>query len=117
MSIRTLFAMLLAVVVLIAPALSRAGEARAATPDHHAQMLASGHCQPGKTATDTREDQSMHHGKAGKTCCLATCTALAVQPAPVLADELGHKTPALFTVPAFHVGSPAELATPPPRLS
>lgn len=45
MSIRTLFAMLVAVAVLFAPALTRAGEAFAAVPDHHMQTMESGHCK------------------------------------------------------------------------
>lgn len=115
MSINKLFAILLAVSVLLAPALTRAGEARAASPDHHALMVASGHCQPDQAGTD--KDQSSHHGKAGKNCCLATCTAVAVQSAAAAVDELDHRSPATFAIPSFHVGSPSELATPPPRLS
>lgn len=117
MSIRTLFAMLLAVAVLIAPALTRAGEAQAAVPDHHAQIMPSGHCQPDQSGADAGKGQSTHHGKAGKDCCLAACTAFAVQPASALVGGLDHKSPALFAIPLFHAGTPAELATPPPRLT
>lgn len=117
MSINKILALLLAVAVLLAPALTRAGDAQAAVPDHHAQMMGNGHCQPDKAAADEGKDRSSRHDKAGKDCCIATCTAFAVQPAVAAVDEAVHKSRALFAAPLFHAGAPAELATPPPRLT
>lgn len=117
MSINRIIALLLAVAVLLAPALTRAGEARAAAPDHHARMVASGHCEPDKAVADAGKDRSSHHDEASKDCCLATCTAFAVQAAAATVDEEAHKSLALFAAPLFHAGTPAELATPPPRLT
>ena len=107
MSVRRLFAALIALAVLIAPALTRVGEANAAVPDHHAQMMMKGHCE---SAPDTDQDK-----KADQSCCFKMCMAVAADlgdlPAvrPLLA---GTNPPALQSFP---IGSPAEIATPPPR--
>ena len=107
MSVRRLFAALIALAVLIAPAMTRVGEAYAAVPDHHAQMMMKGHCE---SPPDGDQDK-----KAEKSCCFQMCMALAAElgeppaPRPLLA---GTNTP---TLQSFPVGAPAEIATPPPR--
>ena len=106
-SIRALFAALVALAVLFAPSVTRVGEAWAAVPDHHAQMMSKGHCE--KAAGDEREMP------VDTSCCVQMCMAVAVEPAAPFSPEpvLGStKTPELQN---FLVGLPAEIATPPPR--
>jgi len=115
-SIRTLFALLVAVAVLFAPALTRAGEAFAAVPDHHAQMMQSGHCKiaPSQSGDD---DKSPSHEKAGKTCCISMCMAVAVTP-PARATAVAMPAPSpTFPLTHQYHGCIAEIATPPPRLA
>lgn len=108
MSIRTLFAILVAVALLFAPAFTGAGMVQAAAPDHHAQMMEQGHCDP---ASD--EDQSEPAGKMA--CCGAMCMAVAVTPATIaFAKSLLGDVP-VASLHGFRTGAPAELATPPPR--
>ena len=103
------FALMVAIAVLLAPAFTRAGEAFAAVPDHHAQMMTKGHCD---TAPDggQEQDKSTDHG-----CCVQLCMAVAAQPTapPDHQPILGITgVPALES---FMLGTPAEIATPPPR--
>ena len=44
-SIRKLFAMLVAVAVMFVPAVTGMSAALAAVPDHHMQMMSTGHCK------------------------------------------------------------------------
>lgn len=110
-SIQRLFAILVAVAVLFAPALTRAGQAQAAVPDHHMQMMESGHCQtPPSNAAD--------HDKApAKSCCISMCMAIAIAPpAPVSGTNL-KPVPAMSVIPTLHLSHLGEIATPPPRYS
>ena len=108
MSIRKLFAILVAVAVLFAPAFTGASMASAAVPDHHALMMEKGHCD---SAGD--EDQDTSTGKMA--CCGAMCMAVAVTPASIsVAKPLVADVP-VASLRAFQTGTPAELATPPPR--
>ncbi|MBA3511253.1 hypothetical protein [Sphingomonas sp.] len=107
MSIRKLFAILVAVAVLFAPGLTSASSAYAAVPNHHAQMIDKGHCDP---AMDLNQDDP-----AVMTCCVAVCMAVAVTP-----SALPTAKPLLGSVPVaglqeFQTGIPPEIATPPPR--
>ena len=111
MSIHKLFAILIALAVLLAPAFSRAGEAFATVPDHHAQMLTSGHCQDAAPGSDQEE------GSSAKTCCIAMCMAVAATPPAALAEKDLLHSQAVFTARAFMMGLPAEIATPPPRFA
>ena len=107
MSIRKLFAILVAVAVLFAPAFTGVGMASAAVPDHHAQMMDKGHCESAKG-----EDQEE---AADMSCCGAMCMAVAVAPSGIpIAKPLIGSVP-VASLHAFQTGSPAELATPPPR--
>ena len=109
MSLSKLFAILIAVAVLMAPAFSRLGEASAALPgDHHKQMVQGGHCQ-------SPESVPGEHEKApANSCCLSMCMGLAVaspdgqagNPAPA---------PATFAVRSLHLSYLGEIATPPPK--
>ena len=107
MSVRRLFAALIALAVLFAPAMTRVGEAYAAVPDHHAQMMMKGHCE---SPPDGNQDKG-----AEKSCCFQMCMAVAAGLAETsLSQPLlgGTNTP---TLQSFAVGTPAEIATPPPR--
>lgn len=115
MSLRTLFAALVAMAVLFAPAMARAGEAFVAVPDHHAQMMQSGHC---KTAPSHSPDgKSSGNDRAGMTCCISMCMAVAVTPpAPAAAVAVHAAAPSFPLAHQYH-GLIAEIATPPPRLA
>ena len=113
-SIPKLFAILVAIAVLFAPAFSRAGEALAAVPDHQAQMMASGHCQS-MASTSGDHEGSSDYDKADKSCCISMCMAVALAtPAPAAAAVM-HDSVTSFPAPNRYHGLPAEIATPPPR--
>jgi hypothetical protein len=107
--VQKLFALLVAVAVLLAPGLTGASMAQAAQPDHHAQMTEKSHCDP------ARDDQQ--RGEAhDMSCCAAMCMAVAVTPAVVpLGAPLQASETTADSLFAFAIGTPAELATPPPR--
>jgi hypothetical protein len=107
MSIRKLLAILVAVAVLFAPAFTSASMAAAVVPDHHAQMMEKGHCDPAK---GEQQDEP-----ADMSCCGAMCMAVAVAPSGIsIAKPLIGSVP-VASLQSFQTGSPAELATPPPR--
>ncbi|MEO6113723.1 MAG: hypothetical protein ABIP07_04655 [Sphingomicrobium sp.] len=107
MSLRRLFAVLIAVAMLFAPLALRSGSAMAMAPaKHHSQMMGKGHCgeQPGKDGKS-----------AGKSCCAAMCTAVALAPvSPVepFAFPLSIERPSLAQSSHSYL---AKLPTPPPR--
>lgn len=109
MSIQKLFAILVAFAVLLAPAFTRAGEAFAAVPDHHALMLESGHCE------DAAPVSGKDEGTKAKNCCMSMCTAVAVTFTAAQSERDLRHSPAVFTARPFLMGLPAEIATPPPR--
>ena len=119
-SIRKLLTLFVAIAVLFAPSMTRAGEALAAVPGHQMQMMDSGHCKSLPSADDP--DRSGNHQKsgshdkaAGKTCCIAMCMAVALSPPTGEQAEIMHTTPPAF--PSLHEyhGRITEIATPPPR--
>jgi hypothetical protein len=114
MGIHKLFAILVAVAVLFAPALMRAGEAHAATPDHAAQMMEAGHCKaPPSHPGNHDSDKSKH-----KSCCLSMCAAAAIAaPAAATLDDFVPKSTYNLPPPADYRGYLGEIATPPPRLA
>lgn len=107
MSIRKLFALLLAVSVLFAPGV--AGAAMASSPYHAMQMMQGGHCQtmPSSSGGD--------HKMTGKSCCIAMCMAVAVAPSTPAQSSPLRQQVAQFAPPQTYRGLPAEIATPPPR--
>ena len=107
MSVRRLFAVLIALAVFLAPTMTRFSEAYAAVPDHHSQMMTKGHCEK---APDEEQEQPVKI-----SCCVQTCMAVAAEPAAPLSPPpiLGSaKIPDLHS---FLIRAPAEIATPPPR--
>lgn len=112
MSIRKLFAVLIALAVLFAPSVTYASMPAAMAHDHAMPMMEMGHCEtlPGQTPAKSADDS-----KADKNCCMAMCTALAVAPsAPAESAEPKHAQ-SYFAVPQSWHGYLGEIATPPPR--
>ena len=107
MSIHKLFAIMIAVALLFAPVFTSAGSALAAVPDHHAQMMDKGHCDP---ATEQERDKSKT-----MACCGAMCMAVAVTPPASQLDKPLVGSVAVAGLQEFQTGIPAEIATPPPR--
>lgn len=108
-SIRKLFAIVLALAVLFAPGVT--GAAMAAAPHRDMAMMEAGHCQmpPSKSA---------HHDPAdGKSCCISMCMALAVAPSAPAEALAPRQQLAEFALPKTYHGLHAEIATPPPRAS
>ena len=110
MSVRFLFALLLAVGLSLAPFAMPMGEASAVAPGHHAGMAKAGHCD------DEPAPQQSDHHKA-KPCCAAGCMTAAML--PDLAEAL-LDLPRVTERPGldrFYRGYLGEIATPPPRRS
>jgi hypothetical protein len=108
-SLDKLFAILIAVSVLFAPAVT--GTAMAAAPHHGMQTTEVGHCQapPAKSGD---------HGKMdGKNCCISMCTAVAIAPSAPAETSEPRRQMAEFVAPKTYRGLLAEIATPPPRHS
>ena len=104
---------LLALAVLFAPVTANAMEmpsARGAAVEQ-SQTMPSAHC-PGE------HDDGSQAGKAlGKNCCAAMCIGIAaILPGPTAEATIIRAVPRSFA-PAFVLGSPGELPTPPPRLA
>ena len=105
-SVRTLFAMVVALAVLFAPAIGR-GDALAAVPNHDMRMMQTGHCH----SPTSRKSHHQHD--------MNCCTAMSAGVAPTLdraVDEFLDQV-APSPVPPAAADRPflAELATPPPR--
>lgn len=110
-SIRKLFALVLAVAVLFAPAFSGAAAAAAAVPDHYSQMNESGHCQaPSSDSGDEKQTPA-------KSCCMSASMGIAVTPTAPLTDDVVQPAPAVFGLSTLHLSYLGEIATPPPRRS
>lgn len=111
MSIQRLFAVLVALAMLLGPVLTHASAAAAAVPDHHMQMMESGHCEapPSDSAAD--------HQTPAKSCCVSACMGIAVEPTSPLSDNAAQPAPALFGLSTLHLSYLGEIATPPPRRS
>ena len=107
MSVRRLFVALAALALLFAPTMTRIGEAYAAVPDHHAQMMTKGHCE--KAPGDEQEKP------VGMSCCVQMCMAVAAEPAAPLSPQPILASTGTLQLQSFLIRAPAEIATPPPR--
>lgn len=111
MSLRPLFAILVAIGMFMAPLAIRSGAAMATpAPDHHAQMAKDEHCgeKPSKT----------QHQKSGdNSCCVAMCMAVAPAPAAELEPHLLAGSQDRPAPEQFGRSFLAELPTPPPRMA
>jgi hypothetical protein len=107
---RKLFAILIALAVLIAPAFSRLGDASAALPDnHHMQMVQAGHCQSSEPVPDEHEQAPT------KSCCFSMCLGVAVATPSGLQASNGATAPATYAIRSLHLSYLGEIATPPPK--
>lgn len=112
MSIRWFLGAFVALAMLFAPTMAAAADHGTAMPNHNMQMTATGHCKapPSKVGDEGKA--------AGMNCCMSMCMAVAVTPnAPIEVQAALPQPPAVSVVAAFHLGEPAEIATPPPRLA
>ena len=107
MSFHRLFAAFVALAVFIAPSLARAGELYAAVPDHHAQMMKTGHCESIPQGEDNKA--------ADKSCCVQMCMAVEAALASAPASPALPRSTETPGLDRFFLGTPAEIATPPPR--
>lgn len=118
-SIRKLLTLFVAIAVLFAPSMTRAGEALAAVPGHQMQMMDSGHCKSLPSADDpdqaNHQKSGSHDKAAGKTCCIAMCMAVALSPPASDQAEIVHTTRPAFPLLHQYHGRITEIATPPPR--
>lgn len=110
LSLRGLLQALLALAVLVAPVTANAMEVSSATPaSHREEAKAPAHC-------DGAPDKSSKHEKAaGKTCCASMCMGIAIAPFSRVDAEVLEHVALVSAAPTALIGSPAELATPPPR--
>lgn len=109
-SLRPLFAILIAIAMLFAPLAMPAGSAMAAMPaDHSAQMMGKGHCgeQPGKGQDDGQA--------ADKNCCVAMCAPAVVAPSALVEPGIYDRTIDRAAPQRFGRSFLARLPTPPPR--
>jgi len=116
-SIRSLLAVLLAVAVLLAPALTRGSEAFAAVPDHHQQMMESGHCNSTPSHSSGDEESPDSEGTGAKTCCMSMCLGVATAPAAASDKVALHGPAPSFALTNQYRGRIAEIATPPPKFA
>lgn len=106
--IRRMLAVLLALAILLAPAVAPLGMAFASTSSPM-QMQQGGHCQVEPVIpTD--------HDKSGKTCCIRAGLAVTIEASAPLRDRPLQSPPLAFPVKCFWIGFLGEIATPPPRL-
>lgn len=108
-SLRSHFAMMIAMAMLFAPFAVQSGSAMAAMPpDHHGQMMDKGHCgeQPAK-GTDSKS--------TGKSCCVAMCMAIAVTPVSPFEPFAYLRSVDQPAIEQFGASFLAKLPTPPPR--
>lgn len=109
-SLRNLFATIIALALLFAPAAMQSGAAMASSmpSNHHSQMMDKGHC--GEKPEDRKSGMA-----GGELCCVAMCAAVAVASASTVkafAFLPSVERPALEQPGHSFL---AELATPPPR--
>ena len=111
MSLRPLFAILIAIGLFLAPLAIRSGAAMAMPPSGHQEQMAMGeHC-------DEQPSKGKHEKSGESACCIAMC--MAVAPAPVCELPPQALAAALKSPASDQSGRSflAELPTPPPRLA
>ena len=106
-SIRPIFAVLIALAMLFAP-FAMQGAMAAAPSDHHAQAMDMTDCadQADDGKIDNMVDQS---------CCAAMCAGMALAPALTGDLAIRERTPDQPATEHFGRSYVAKLATPPPR--
>jgi hypothetical protein len=111
MSLRALFAIIIAIGLFVAPLAIRGGAAMAMAPSSgHAQMMKGDHC--GKESSDTKNNNSDE-----RACCIAMCMAIAPAPSAELQSHFPDASLEPRTQDQVGRSFLAELPTPPPRVS
>lgn len=109
-SLRPIFAFLIALAMLFAPIAMPTG-AMAMTPaNEHSQMMASEHC--GDQSSDDQDSKA-----TGKTCCAAMCAAVAIASGSPVEPAVFARAVERPALEQFRYGILAKLPTPPPRLA
>jgi hypothetical protein len=110
-SLRPLFAVMIACAMLFAPLVMQSGSAMAAMPsDHQSQMIGKDHCEG--QPTNDRDSKS-----AEKPCCAAMCAAVAIAAGSPVEPAVFARAVERPAVEQFRHGFLAKLPTPPPRLA
>lgn len=109
MGLKLLIATLIALAMALAPVAFLGGTAAAAPANtHHGPMSESSHCDD--------QPAGEHGDQAGEQfCCVATCTAIALNPPPAHIFEQRPMADRGASPAQFQHGFLADLPTPPPR--
>lgn len=108
-NVRALFSILIAAAMLLAPMALQSGAAMAMAPtDHHAQMMEKGHC-------GGQKDGEQGKMSGGKSCCVAMCSAVAVNIAMTVEPHQYALSEPVSARDEFRFTFLAKLPTPPPR--
>lgn len=107
-SIRSLFAILIAAAMLFAPLATQDGSAMAMAPAAQAQVIEKGHCQE-------QPAKGSDHNPASKSCCVAMCASLAIALAAPVQPFAYARSADQPAIEQFGRSFLAELPTPPPR--
>lgn len=112
MVIRQLLAVIAALALWTAPAIAAMGEAVAAPSDHHAQMMATGHCE-----TPSSDPSGEEHPPT-RPCCHSASMPVALCPAAPLSFRAadGGVLPTEHAIPSRD-SRDSETDPPPPRRS
>lgn len=106
-NLRTLIGMVVALAVVVAPAIGR-GEAMAAVPNHDVQMMEAGHCH------SPASNHERHH-QGDMSCCTAVWVAVTAPVDRPAKSTAVQAAPASTPLVALHRPFLGELSTPPPR--
>jgi hypothetical protein len=108
-SIPKFFAVLFALSVLFAPSVAAASDHNMTMTGHETAMMEMGHCQAPPSG------HADHDKKAGSSCCISMCMAVAVAPNTPALEKHARAEQLNFFVPREHKAYLGEIATPPPR--
>ena len=109
MGTRSPLSFVIMMALLFASSITGTAAASAATMNHDMQMMEMGHCSSPPAKQDGKTP--------AKSCCIAMCMAVAVEPtAPAQLSDIHHQA-TYFAVPTSWHGYLGEIATPPPRLA
>jgi hypothetical protein len=107
MSIRKVFAVLVALSVLFAPSAAAAAH-QAAMSGQHMHMMEMGHC-------DGLPSKGDHDKAPGTSCCISMCMAVGISPQGPVSSVQVEDANSYFAVATSWHGYLGEIATPPPR--
>ncbi|HXG80508.1 MAG TPA: hypothetical protein VNJ05_01770 [Sphingomicrobium sp.] len=108
--LRPIFAMLIALGLLLAPFGARTGMAMASPPTDHHEAMAQSHC-------DGEPDRQQPAEQKSDNCCAAMCTAVAAVPAGAIEPLVLSPSVERPGLDRFRHGFLVKLPTPPPRIA